>query len=213
MCPVWLTPDKCRDGFAYPNHDILCSRPVAKGWRNAFTAPPVGSFCNVNVNVNVKWLSLFWLSLSSPPGICILCEKGGHWLTRFSKFVLFSCPFLDLCWQFCLQTIHGVNITPIKLSSPVISWCCGRMQSPNDVIQKIEKSLKHWYSHHNTATMGFPNTSSFSVLSSSFRVSEFHLQFGLVFSTITSCSPALFILCCGARLPLGIPIKIAIIEK
>ena len=131
MCPVWLTPDKCRDGFAYPNHDILCSRPVAKGWRNAFTAPPVGSFCNVNVNVNVKWLSLFWLSLSSPPGICILCEKGGHWLTRFSKFVLFSCPFLDLCWQFCLQTIHGVNITPIELSLP-----CNFLMLRSDAITK-----------------------------------------------------------------------------
>ena len=137
MCPVWLTSDKCRDGFAYPNHDILCSRPVAKGWRNAFIAPPVGSF---------------WLSLSSPPSICILCEKGGHRLTRFSKFVLFSCPFLDLRWQFCLQTIHGVNITPTELSLP-----CNFLMLRSDAITKW-RNTKDWkvtekYSHHNTATM------------------------------------------------------------
>ena len=103
-------------------------------------APPVGSF---------------WLSLRSPPSICILCEKGGHWLTRFSKFVLFSCPFLDLCLQFfSLQTIHAVNITPTELPSPVVSWCCCRMQSPNDVIQKIEKSLKN--THTTTRRQWFP---------------------------------------------------------
>ena len=100
-------------------------------------APPVGSF---------------WLSLRSPPSICILCEKGGHWLTRFSKFVLFSCPFLDLCWQFCLQTIHGVNITPTELSLP-----CNFLMLWSDAITKW-RNTKDWkvtekYSHHNTATM------------------------------------------------------------
>ena len=163
-------------------------------------APPVGSF---------------WLSLSSPPSICILCEKGGHWLTRFSKFVLFFCPFLDLCWQFCLQAIHGVNITPIKLSSPVVSWCCGWIQSPNVVIQKI--ALKsHWNTdiHTTTRQQWFPQ--HLVIFCSELVLLEFR---SFTFSLAYTFRPSRVvvrhycILCCGASLPLGMPIKIAMSEK
>ena len=37
----------------------------------------------------------------------------------------------------------------------LVSWCCGRLQSPNDLIQKIQKTLKntHTTQHKRESTM------------------------------------------------------------
>ena len=35
-----------------------------------------------------------------------------------------------------------IDITSIGSEIPVVSWCCGRLQSPKNVKQKIEKTLK-----------------------------------------------------------------------
>ena len=100
----------------------------------------------------------------------------------------------------CKQFIASI-LPQLSFHSPVVSWCCGRMQSPNDVIQKIEKSLKHWYSYHNTATMVFatPRHFLFWARLLEFRSFTFSLAYsfdhyksfsGIIYSLLWSEPPA-----------------------
>ena len=41
-------------------------------------------------------------------------------------------------------TFHiGCPVVWMDRQTEVVSWCCGRVQSPNDLIQKIQKTLKN----------------------------------------------------------------------
>jgi len=101
---------------------------------------------------------------------------GSKWVEMVGKFSLITVGLNDqvsalstpmqTTWQqgerkrrqgfYAIRTATGMG-TP--LTKCVVSWCCGRLQSPNDVIQKIEKALND--SHTTTqrrTNNGFRNT-------------------------------------------------------